>query len=686
MKLKLFIIALLTILLFSGYALASRLDSSLTSKPTSGDSLKNGLVGWWTMDGADVNATQVLDKSGLDQTGTRSNVTPVPGKIGQAMSFNGKSSKIAITKTAIVYPISISFWYKIPSSVTGAKYLMGLNGDTYPIIVWSGNLVYFGGSGGAQINSGIASRVYNTWHLYTVVAPSTSIDLADVYIDGVLSEVIAANSAPSNQPGTVFTLGSLSTITLPLLGSMDDVRVYNRALSASEVTALYKYGQTKIASSLQAKPTSGDALKNSLVGWWTMDGQDINATQVLDKSGLSNTGTRVSTTAFASGKIGQAFSSKNGYISALDAIIDTSQPFTFSAWGFAKTLNSGLSLGGDYNNNGFMLLSTTLNRLCGYDTDVFACTVIKLNAWNHYFFTYDGIDTSNFYINNVLKGSSAITLADGGNLQIGTYKGRLLSQWDGKIDDVRIYNKVLSASEMLSVYNFGQTKLASSLQNEPASGNSLKSGLVGWWTMDGQDVTSTGILDKSGLNNNGGRTTVTPVAGKIGQGMKFDGKSSNVSIADKSYFSPPNNSMTIAGWFKTTMTTRGTVVGKGVAGQYEWAVEVNGSFANKLTFQTWQSGGTGYGDASSVSVVLDGKWHYFVATINYGVSQQLYIDGKLEGSDTTFDGSMTDNTSVVEIGRRPDAVNYFNGSIDDVRVYNRALSAAEIQQLYSNGK
>ena len=69
---------------------------------------------------------------------------------------------------------------------------------------------------------------------------------------------------------------------------MDDVRIYNRALSTAEISQLYKQGGGKISKAPTGITTG---LNTRLVGWWTFDGKDVNATQVLDKAGTNN-GTR----------------------------------------------------------------------------------------------------------------------------------------------------------------------------------------------------------------------------------------------------------------------------------------------------------------------------------------------------------------------------------------------------------
>jgi hypothetical protein len=88
----------------------------------------------------------------------------------------------------------------------------------------------------------------------------------------------------------------------------------------------------------------------------------------------------------------------------------------------------------------------------------------------------------------------------------------------------------------------------------------------------------------------------------------------------------------------------------------------------------------------------NGKWHQAVATWN-GSTISLYVDGVSDATAVSFSGSLrTNQTNSLTIGADDAAIgagstplNYFNGTIDDVRIYNRALSATEVANLYHLG-
>jgi len=92
----------------------------------------------------------------------------------------------------------------------------------------------------------------------------------------------------------------------------------------------------------------------------------------------------------------------------------------------------------------------------------------------------------------------------------------------------------------------------------------------------------------------------------------------------------------------------------------------------------WNAEGAGV-EAISTSEVVAGEWIYVVGTLN-GTTLNLYFNGVLEGTGT-FSGTRGSLTSDLAIGRRSGA-SYFKGAIDEVRIYNRALSTEEVQDLY----
>jgi hypothetical protein len=81
----------------------------------------------------------------------------------------------------------------------------------------------------------------------------------------------------------------------------------------------------------------------------------------------------------------------------------------------------------------------------------------------------------------------------------------------------------------------------------------------------------------------------------------------------------------------------------------------------------------------------DGNWHHVVDVQRSKTDRELYVDNISRGTDTTSIGTSSLNRTTIGARRTATTGNYFNGIIDDVRVYNRALGIDEIEALYNSG-
>ena len=510
-------------------------------------------------------------------------------------------------------------------------------------------------------------------------------------------------------------------------GFIDDVRIYNRALSATEVMQLYNLGAaTKVDTSSKV------TLKTGLVGYWTFDGKDTSwkAGTTNDLSGNNNTGHLISmstTTSPVVGKIGQAlkFNGASGYVNVNSTAGDmTTNSFSLAFWvkGAINSSSSGRlvnkrtgSLGYEvyFPTNGgypFGYIGTTTPCAGSCDFGGFSDKVILDKKWHYVVAIFNRTTNKiNGYIDGALQNTSvdisamlSASISNSTNLTIGDASGGGNYYFNGSLNDVRVYNRALTSAEITQLYNLGAgTHIASSPTVATTTcSNGLSCGLVGYWTMDGKDTKWTSayagtITDKSGKGNTGtltnmGRATST-VEGKIGQALKFDGVSNYVNVNDADSLSAwSGGAMTICSWLKITskQTTTEVMVGKGTSNNYEYAQYVWTD--NSIHFIMWQSSGSNYLTLSGSSMKLN-QWNYAcdvynISATNKGVG---YLNGiQVAATSTNVAGTLTNGTSPLNIGRRPDnaAGSYFNGFLDDVRIYNRALSATEITQLYDMGK
>lgn len=207
----------------------------------------------------------------------------------------------------------------------------------------------------------------------------------------------------------------------------------------------------------------------------------------------------------------------------------------------------------------------------------------------------------------------------------------------------------------------------------------ISDGLVGYWTFNGPDFTDK-VYDRSGQGNDGyasGTATSTfKTPGKIGQGAMLNGVNAEVDINSiPSFTGAADTPFSFAFWVKTTTSDTNEII--------SWGPNRRCRLVNGANIGCTVSGDEYEVTASqSTSVVNDGKWHYIVYTHNAG-AQSLYFDGVLEDVGTdTFGAGAAD----IILGTREFSGGYFTGNLDEVRVYGRTLTTAEVRTLYLSGK
>ena len=205
--------------------------------------------------------------------------------------------------------------------------------------------------------------------------------------------------------------------------------------------------------------------------------------------------------------------------------------------------------------------------------------------------------------------------------------------------------------------------------------------LVGHWKLD--ESSGTTATDATGSHN--GTLTNFPgddsqwTTGRLGGALRFDGVDDYVAITGYTGVLG-TGSRTVAAWIKTSSV--GHIISWGITSAGEkWIFRVQDSSGSAGAIRAEVASGYIVGSTP----VWDGQWHHVAAVLEDDGSPnvdevRLYVDGKLEM--ITAVSSQPVNTSAatdVTIGSFPISPLYFNGQIDDVRIYDRALSTQEIR-------
>ena len=212
----------------------------------------------------------------------------------------------------------------------------------------------------------------------------------------------------------------------------------------------------------------------------------------------------------------------------------------------------------------------------------------------------------------------------------------------------------------------------------PALGEAIDPNRVGWWKLD--ETSGTTAADSSGHNNNG---TVNGgprwVAGFIGGALQFNGSSNYVQVQRT-----VENDFTLMAWIKTNVP--GGAGTQAYAGSGLIWSDVGGT-ANDFVFAVLGTKLSFFAGNPDVSVtssadVVTGDWVHVAAVRSATLGQlSIYIDGKLEQSIPHSNKGPLNAQSVIVIGANTLDGRYYTGLIDDVQIFNRVLSAAEIKTL-----
>jgi hypothetical protein len=199
-----------------------------------------------------------------------------------------------------------------------------------------------------------------------------------------------------------------------------------------------------------------------------------------------------------------------------------------------------------------------------------------------------------------------------------------------------------------------------------------RQGLVGHWKMNAGGLIIPDLAD-SHPKNNGTLTNFdwNATSGWAGQGLSFDGVNDYVDVGNGASLNI-TGAQTVEAWVNP-ITTSGIqyIISKRLlpASIFQFMLIIlTGKFA-------FYSGSSGVVNSAVTSATIG--WHHLVGVWD-GTNTKIYLDGVYKASATTPLAPVSNAGSVI-MGKRSDSISYFNGLIDDVRIYNRALSAGEVE-------
>jgi len=261
-------------------------------------------------------------------------------------------------------------------------------------------------------------------------------------------------------------------------------------------------------------------------------------------------------------------------------------------------------------------------------------------------------------------------------------------------DDIRLYRPRCLASLARPDADFNNDCVVDDLDLEIMAAEWLKSdssavtaapdpsALVAHYRFDGN------ANDSSGNNYHGtAKGGARYVGGKLGQALHLDGFDDYVAIRGMSYAGTDLTEVTVSAWIRTSSPANQHIASfdRNEYWRLQLAGEAGGPGLLGWSVMT-SSGQVDYGSARRVD---DGQWHHVAGVFDNGILT-MYIDAGAEtsvfggstfGTGTTRFGFAAIGSEATEFDGRPNATGYFNGDLDELRIYDRALTQAEIAYL-----
>jgi hypothetical protein len=209
-------------------------------------------------------------------------------------------------------------------------------------------------------------------------------------------------------------------------------------------------------------------------------------------------------------------------------------------------------------------------------------------------------------------------------------------------------------------------------------------GMVSYWKFE---EGSGNLVGDSANGNDGVLNPIGPIwtTGKVGDALSFDGMDDSVIVSDDESLDIQNQ-LSIETWIKTTEKDKlQNIVAKFTystgTDNSGYKLNVHGGLGNTAQIAI---GNNDYDYVVGTSDIADGQFHHVVGTYSNGILK-IYVDGVLEGTTTGAASSIRTNNRPLSIGSREygniyDTNRFFKGTIDEVRIYSRALTGTEVQE------
>lgn len=436
-----------------------------------------------------------------------------------------------------------------------------------------------------------------------------------------------------------------------------------------------------------------NTLAKGLMAHWKFDGD------LTDSTSYKNDGKAIGKITYADGVFGKAASfDGKSYIEVADSqSLDITDSFTISFWAFKEDNrvkdSNGVAyltkLPNDpaYEYNAYACweywYNTSYMELGNNSSDIesFSGGITDFQKWTLITYTFDGGEVK-IYNNDDLVTTTQyndVVKATNGKLKIGTgYFSLIHHFYKGLMDDLKIYNYAFEYPEVEDLYKEGLSGSGKDLVSPPNK-------LVAYYNFDGN------LNDISGFKNDGVAKSksggIKYVDGIAGKAVKLDGKSyievkdSNSLDLDKAFTietwvltDPPTNSNY---WRWPILNKYGSSRGSSTKDEISYSMEKQSWYGVLSVSEfTKEYELTSVSSSGDDTAIIDGKWNHLAYTYD-GKEMKYYLNGNLLTTQQ-FEEQIAHSTETLRIGGT--TVEFLKGMLDEMKIYNYALTNSEIKR------
>jgi hypothetical protein len=414
-----------------------------------------------------------------------------------SLAFDGVDDQVIVPYSASLDVVtgnhSLSFWMKAVVLNVTAVMEKGRNQELTALII--NNKIYWGGTNGYY--GGTTNMNDGNWHHIVFVATGTT---SEIFIDG-FSVATGGNKVQASANTSDFFIGTDVNGNNDFTGLLDEISIFNYALSSSEITSMYNSGVPNDLTSLN--PTA----------WYRMgDNGSYKSPQWLIPENSNKD--KVSNYSFSLDGIGD-------YIPVSGSILSSAGDMTISSWANFQSLagvqgifdsanyfRSGFNGGFSFRTNGTNL-DVAFSNGTVFDTHNASAGLSTSGGWYHLAFTFNNTTKlGTFYVNGSSIDTYTFTGFDNADLVNGGVIGRAVRTnsfcFTGSLDEISIFNSELSSVDINSIYNSGVPTDLSSLSP------------VGYWRSENSTFITTWTVIDNGSSGSDGTSVNMTIEDRVG--------------------------------------------------------------------------------------------------------------------------------------------------------------------------